>query len=66
MPTELIPIPRQVLALLVRSTSAMADTYTYVYEHCDSNITLTVDDLAGMRAAVEMGRRALEGETEPW
>ena len=60
---ELIPIPRQVLALLVRSTSAMADTYAYVSEHCD--VGVTVDDIAGMRAAVELATRAMEGETEP-
>ena len=62
--TELIPIPRQVLALLVRSTSAMADTYAVLKEV--GTIPATVDDLAGMRAAAEIGRRALEGETEPW
>lgn len=61
---ELIAIPRSVLALLVRSTTAMADTYTYVSEHAD--IGVTVDDIAGMRAAVELATRALEGETVPW
>lgn len=62
---ELIAVPRQVLALLVRATGAMADTYVACKEQ-DMDIPATVADIEGMRAAVELGRRALEGETAPW
>lgn len=54
----MVPIQRATLALLVRSAAALADTYVLLSEH--GQLDPSVDDIMAIRAAVELGRRAVE------
>lgn len=55
----LIPIQRQALAMLIESSHAFADMQAVMIEH--SAVSLSYDEIAAVRAAVELGRRAIEG-----
>lgn len=54
----MVPVQRSVLAMLVESSHTFADLQAAMLEHSD--VSLTYEEIRSIRAAVELGRKAME------